>query len=96
MSILNKKFYLEDEYDCPHCGSGGVYFDLKENKFGYELTSRFLCLTFDDESTVWRGQSVTNLIKSIKADPGEYRLNIIQGKELIAGLGALIGAKIVK
>lgn len=94
------KSILETCYDarpaCSHCGYGTNAYtlyrdtDKDTNKNTYFLEERFTCLTYEEPSFIWRGESVQSLIDSIRANSKEYSINDEEREDFISKLSQLI------
>jgi len=93
MNIFTERFNLLSQYCCIHCGDGISTYKFNKTDNGYELTENFLCQTFDDNYTLWRGNDIMDLINSLKNND-EYRLEQSQKNVLITKLIGIINPAI--
>lgn len=66
--ILCDAYNTPRKYSCIHCGDGMITLSLKKDGNNYLLYSRFVCQSYDDESIVWRGDTVNDLVKFLKSE----------------------------
>jgi transcription-repair coupling factor (superfamily II helicase) len=97
MIILKEEIELDDGHRCIHCDYGTMTYKLIKYFESYELTEHFLCLSYDEEDSIWRGEKIEDLIQSIKNDNNddnrEYHFNEIQRENFISKLELLIPTK---
>lgn len=70
MNLIKKEY----SNPCIHCGEGIVTYSLSKDNDQYVLSSNYRCMTFDDDTEIWRGNSLKKLIKSLKNDGATYNL----------------------
>jgi hypothetical protein len=66
---------FESDKPCVHCGYGSLRFIIYEENGESELVTNFTCLTYDEGQTMWRGDSLYDLLNILERGEVDDNLN---------------------